>query len=50
MRLSMFNMPHYPPIAQLMGIIWGVTEDSAPIVGNLITSDCIVEPNVSNPQ
>ena len=28
-------MPHYPPIGQLMEIVWGggLTEDSAPIVG-----------------
>ena len=44
-------MPHYPPIGQLMEIVWGgLTEDSAPIVRNLITSDCIDKLYLSNPQ
>ena len=38
-----------PPIGQLMGIIWGLTEDNVPIVGNLITSDCIVKLFVKSP-
>ena len=47
MHLSMI-----PPIGQMMGIIWGLAQDAAPIVGNLITSDCIVKSYdiVSNPQ
>ena len=31
------------------GGMGGLTEDSAPLVGNLITSDCIVKLYLSNP-
>ena len=54
-------MPHYPPYGQMEGNIGALTEEAAPIVGHLITSEdilntamvsvyCTVTLCVSNPQ
>ena len=39
--------PYWTDDADYMG---GLTEEGVPLVGNLITSDCIVELYMSNPQ
>ena len=39
-------MADYPPDVDYMG----VTEEGAPTVRNLITSDCVLKVYVSNPQ
>lgn len=32
-------MPHYPPVGQMMEIMWGVDEESAPIAMTLIAAE-----------
>ena len=50
MRLSMLCRTN-PLIGQMLGsYMGGLIEEGAPIVGNLITSVCIVTQYVSNPQ